>query len=220
MKPTYRAVLFDLDGTLTEVPSVWQHIHEVLGLWQDEAARHQESFQRGAIGYREFCERDAAHWKGMKESRLRAITDAIPYRPGARDCVSWLQRSGLLVGVISTGLTLLLERLLDEMDLAYGIANRLVARHGVLTGGVKINVEHGAKGEAVDLFCGQFGVDYREVISVGDSDGDISMFEHSGFSVAFNPRCEATGDAASVVHRGRSLMELLTVLPLEGPTPQ
>ena len=203
--PACRAVLFDLDGTLTPVPSVWQHIHEVLGQWQAEARRHQEEFLRGAIDYQEFCVRDAAHWKGMAESKLRAITDVIPYRAGAKECVEALKGRGLVIGVISTGLTLLVERVHNELDLAYAIGNRLVARHGILTGDVKINVEHGRKGEAVDLFCTQFGVDYREVVTVGDSDGDISMFEHSGYSIAFNPATDTTARSASVVCRGESL---------------
>ena len=220
MKTTYRAVLFDLDGTLTPVVSVWQHIHEVLGLWEGEARRHQQAFERGTITYEEFCARDAAHWKGMPESRLKAITDAIPYRPGVRECVELLRQESLLVGIISTGLTILIERVNHDLDVAYAIANRLVARHGVLTGEVKVNVEHGRKGEAVDLFCGQFGVDYREVITVGDSDGDISMFEHSGFSIAFNPTSEKTARAARAVARGESLLAIVDRLPLERLAPQ
>lgn len=220
MKRTYRAVLFDLDGTLTPVRSVWQHIHERLGLWDAEAHRHQQAFERGEIGYEEFCARDAAHWKGMPEADLRAITDTIPYRLGARECVDLLKEAGLVVGVISTGLTLLIERLNRDLDLAYAIANRLVARNGVLTGEVKVNVEHGRKGEAVDLFCGQFGVDYREVITVGDSDGDISMFEHSGFSIAFNPASEATARAARAVGHGESLLAIVDLLPVDRLAPQ
>ena len=220
MSTIYRAALFDLDGTLTPVISVWQHIHERLGLWEREARRHQDAFERGDISYHEFCARDAAHWRGMAESDLRVITDAIPYRPGVHECVRILREQGMVVGVISTGLTLLIERVMNELDLEYAIANRLVARAGVLTGEVKVNVEHGRKGDAVDLFCGQFGVDYREVITIGDSDGDISMFEHSGFSVAFNPLSERTARAASAVGRGESLLSIVNLLPLEPTPPQ
>jgi phosphoserine phosphatase len=210
----FRAVLFDLDGTLTPVASVWQHLHEALGLWETEARRHQASFERGEITYEEFCARDAAHWTGMREAELRAITDRIPYRPGARDCVEAIKGAGLLVGVVSTGLTLLLERVHRDLDLAFAIANRLVARHGLLTGEVKVNVEHDRKGEAVDLFCGQFGVDHREVIAVGDSDGDLSMFEHAGFAVAVHPRSDRVARAARVVHTDASLAGLPDLLPL------
>ena len=220
MTTNYRAVLFDLDGTLTPVTSVWRHIHERLGLWEAEAVRHQAAFERGDITYEEFCARDAAHWKGMAESDLRAITDAIPYRPGVNECVAVLKRHGMVLGIISTGLTLLIERVMNELDLEYAIANRLISRGGVLTGDVKVNVEHGRKGEAVDLFCGQFGVDYREVITVGDSDGDISMFEHSGFSIAFNPATETTARAATAVARGDSLLSIVNLFPLDPTPPQ
>ena len=220
MKRVYRAVLFDLDGTLTPVVSVWRHIHEILGQWEGEAARHQEAFERRELSYEEFCARDAAHWKGKREAELRAITDAIPYRPGVHESVGLLKKHGLVLGVISTGLTLLVERVMNELDVEYAIANRLITRAGVLTGEVKINVEHGRKGEAVDLFCGQFGVDAREVITVGDSDGDVSMFERSGWSVAFNPVSEATGRAATAVVRGESLLSVVNAMPLEATPPQ
>jgi phosphoserine phosphatase len=213
----FRAVLFDLDGTLTVVPSIWQHLHESLGMWQGGARAHQEAFLDGDISYEDFCLRDAAHWKGMAEADLRAISDRVPYRSGARECVELLRRAGLLVGVVSTGLTILAERVHREFGLAFTIANRLVARGGRLTGDVQVNVAHARKGEAVDLFCRQFGVETREVISVGDSDGDISMFERSGFSVAVQPRDQRTARAASVVHLEDSLAGLPDLLPLGRP---
>jgi phosphoserine phosphatase len=213
----YRAVVFDLDGTLTPVRSVWQHIHETLGLWEVEARRYQSAFEAGTIGYEEFCALDAAHWKGMAESDLMAITDRIPYRPGVRELVSRIQASGRLVGVVSTGLTLLAQRVNRDLELAYTIANRLVAHRGTLTGDVKVNVVHARKGEAVDLFCGQFGIDYREIVTVGDSEGDISMFERSGYSIAFNPASPRTARSADRAHDGESLLDLMPYLPFFTP---
>ena len=216
----YEAVLFDLDGTLTTVSSVWQHLHESLGLWKGEAEAHRVAFENGEISYEEFCARDAKHWEGMREKDLRAIADRIPYRPGTVECVGQLERLGLLVGVVSTGLTLLAERVHSELKLAYTIANRLVAVNGRLTGEVKVNVEHGKKGEAIDLFCTQFGISHERVITVGDSEGDISMFERSGFSVAMNPASERTARSASVTHRGESLLDLMNLMPLQWSRPQ
>jgi len=195
------------------VRSVWRHLHESLGLWDGEAERHQTAFLSGAITYEEFCARDAAHWKGRREAELVAIADAIPYRHGTRETVAQLKSEGLLIGVISTGLTLLAERVHRELDLAFTMANRLVARDGVLTGEVNVNVEHDDKGAAIDLFCARFQVEPREVISIGDSEGDIPMFARTGFSIAFNPASDRTARAASRVHHSESVLDLVGCLP-------
>lgn len=216
MTRRFRAVLFDLDGTLTPVRSVWQHLHEALGLWDGEAEHHQQAYRAGSISYEEFCARDAEHWKGRRVAELKVIADRIPYRAQAREGVEAVRASGALAGVVSTGLTLLADRVHAELGLAFTIANRLVARRGVLTGEVKVNVEHRRKGEAVELFCRQFGIDPEEVISVGDSDGDISMFEKTGYSVAFNPNGHRTARAATLAHKGDSVLELVSRLPIGG----
>ena len=213
----YRALLFDLDGTLTPVRSVWQHLHETLGLWEREARRHQQAFEEGSIDYAEFCARDAAHWKGLKEADLRAITDRIPYRAGAREGIAAACAAGAVVGVVSTGLTLLADRARAELGLEYCAANRLLARDGVLTGGVEIEVTHARKGEVVDRFCARFGIAPGEVVSFGDTDGDISMFERTGLSVAVFPASRRAAQAASRVHDEGGLDELVRGLPLGAP---
>ena len=216
MPRPYRAVLFDLDGTLTTVSSLWRHLHESLEQWHGDADDHQEQFLRGAIDYNTFCLLDARHWKGRRVGELRRIADAVELRPGVREIRGFLRDHGLKVGLISTGLTLLAERVHRELDLDFTIANRLVTRGGRFTGEVKINVEHGRKEEAVELFCHQFGIPPEQVIGVGDSEGDVSLFRAVGFSVALNPRDPESEKAASVVCRSANLMDLLLHFPL-GP---
>ena len=69
-------MVFDLDGTLTPVRSVWQYIHEALGMWDADARLHQAAFEHGTISYGEFCARDAAHWKGMAEAEFTTFSAA------------------------------------------------------------------------------------------------------------------------------------------------
>jgi len=212
----YRALLFDLDGTLTPVRSVWQHLHERLGLWDAQAVRHQEAFLSGRLTYEEFCRRDAAHWKGMPVERLRALADRIPYRRGTRAAIAAARAQGAVVGIISTGLTLLADRAHRELGLDWSVANHLAVRGGRFSGEVAIRVRHGAKDAAVDRFCRRFRLDPTEVISIGDSDGDISMFARTGLSVAFHPATRRTARAASRVEHGASVLDLVRRLPLGG----
>ena len=219
MPRPYLAVLFDLDGTLTTIASLWRHLHESLEQWHGNADDYQEQFLRGAIDYNAFCLLDALHWKGKRVGELEKIADTVELRPGVREIREFLRKRGLKVGVISTGLTLLAERVHRDLDLDFTIANRLVTRGGCFTGEVKINVEHGRKEEAVGLFCNQFGIPQERVIAVGDSEGDVSMFRAVGFSVALNPRDEEVVRAANAVCRCADVMDLVLHLPLGLPVP-
>jgi hypothetical protein len=41
----YRALALDVCGVLTTHKSVWQFIHEKLGLWEGTAIRYQDEFR-------------------------------------------------------------------------------------------------------------------------------------------------------------------------------
>ena len=100
----YRLIILDIDGTITRHISSWRYIHEKLGIWTDRAFRYQEDFFAGKISYRRFCELDAAHWKGMPESRIRRIFKSVRYSRNAAACIRRLKAQGFKLAAISTGL--------------------------------------------------------------------------------------------------------------------
>ncbi len=182
----YKLIVFDIDGTITRHISSWRYIHEKLQLWTNRAFRYQEDFFAGKISYRKFCELDAAHWKGMKISRLRSIFKDVRYSHNAVRSIARLKKSGFKLVAVSTGLQFMADRVRKELKFDYAISNRLSSRSGKLTGSVKINLEHGAKHTVLAGIYRKFGVKPREVISVGDSEGDIPLAKNSGYSIAFN----------------------------------
>ena len=182
----YTLMILDIDGTITRHISSWRYIHEKLGLWTDRAFRYQEDFFAGKIGYRRFCELDAAHWKGMPESKIRRIFRTVTYSKNAARCIRDLKKRGFRLCAISTGLQYMPERLRAEFDFDYIVSNRLRSRRGKLTGGVSIALEHGAKHTVLERIFRRFRVKPHEVISVGDSEGDIPLARHTGYSIAFN----------------------------------
>lgn len=182
----YKLIILDIDGTITRHISSWRYIHEKLGLWTKRAFRYQERFLAGAISYRKFCELDAAHWKGMPESRIRRIFRSVAYSKNAARCIRDLKKRGFKLAAISTGLQYVPERLRKEFDFDYILSNRLLSRKGILTGGVGITIAHGAKHTVLRRLFRKFRVRPAEVISVGDSDGDIPLARDSGYSIAFN----------------------------------
>ncbi|MCM8761099.1 MAG: HAD family phosphatase [Candidatus Omnitrophica bacterium] len=204
----YKLIIFDIDGTITRHISSWRYIHEKLGIWTRRAFRYQEDFFAGKITYRKFCELDASHWKGMPEARIRNLFKGVRYSKNAPKCIAKLRKHGFRLVAVSTGLQFMTDRVRKELKFDYAISNRLVARHGRLTGAVKINLEHGAKHTILTKIYKKFGVKPHEVISVGDSEGDIPLARNSGYSIAFNSSSAELSRIADYSCRTNDFMEV------------
>jgi len=182
----YRLIILDIDGTIAKHISSWRYIHEKLGLWDEQAYRYQEKFLAGKISYREFCELDAAHWKGLPEKKIKEIFKRVPYADNAGRYIRKLKKIGFKLVAISTGLQYIANRIKKELRFDYVLSNKLISRKGILTGKARINITHGAKGKILGKILKRFRVKPQEVICVGDSSGDIPLTKHSGYSIAFN----------------------------------
>lgn len=204
----YRLLIFDIDGTITQHISSWRYIHEKLGIWSHRAFRYQEDFFAGKISYRKFCELDAAHWKGMPEQKMRAIFKTVRYSRNAARTIERLKRRGFKLAAVSTGLQFMTDRVRKELKFNYAISNRLSTRNGKLTGGVKINLEHGAKHTVLAGIYKKFGVKPHEVISIGDSEGDIPLAKNSGYSIAFNCSSKALSKIVNYNCKTRDFNEI------------
>ena len=207
----YKALALDVCGVLTTHKSVWQFIHEELGIWKGNAERFQEEFVAGTIGYREFCEKDAALWTGRTIDELTEIVSRLPYREGIGELFETARRLGLATALISTGLTLLTDRIAAEFGVDYAVANRLITADGVFTGGVEIAVPHDGKGKELIRFARQVGVAPAEIIAVGDGTSDIPMFREAGYSVWFGEAVHADPEQADIVV-DRRISDIIGVL--------
>jgi phosphoserine phosphatase len=205
-------IVFDVDGTLTPHISVWQYIHEMLNLWQGNAERYLERYLKGEIDYGEFCRLDAALWKGRTLGEIREIVSMIPYNPGVRRTLLKLKDMGFLLAAVSTGLTVLTDRIHRECGLYYSIANRLRHLNGVLTGDVEILVEGNGKGKVLDALAGHVCIPAARMICVGDSVGDIPMVRKCGFSISFRSTSRELDRLVDYTCRGESLEEIIAVI--------
>jgi phosphoserine phosphatase len=210
----FKIVIFDLDGTLTQERSIWEYIHKQLGKWYGFAEEYQKQFLAGKIPYEEFCERDAQVWKGMKVEELLEIVKSVPFHPGVDELINHLKNEGLKIAMVSSGLSLLSNLVHQKYGFDYSISNDLLHENGVLTGGVRIQVYFDKKAEWVSKILKQFGVRSEEVIAIGDSAGDVDMFQMVGFSIAFNSSCQDLDQIASVCVQSRNLADIILKLPI------
>lgn len=191
-----RIVFLDCDGTLTKEKSSWEHLHRRLNLWDNHADAYQRLFRQGKIDYHEFCRLDALLWAGRPVSEVMKVVEAIPYRRGAQELVSGLKRAGVITAIVSTGLSLLVEKVGRDLGVAVVLANDLLSRDGLLTGEIRINVGINGKGRVVRRLLDEFGFHKEEAGAVGDGEGDLDMFEAVGLAIGLG----APGHLLPVLH--------------------
>jgi phosphoserine phosphatase len=214
----FKLALFDLDGTLTRERSAWEYIHRRLGMWEGNAERYQEAFLRGEIDYYRFCKLDAAVWKGMKVPAVMRILREIPLYEGIEGLVDYLKSRGVKLGIISSGLSLLSDWMREKYGFDYAVANELGMTDGVLDGTIRIHVHYDQKAKWVQEARRRFNARKEEILAVGDSAGDITLFQTAGFSIAFNSRSPRLDEIAHLSIRSSDLRDLIpSLIPHLGP---
>ncbi|MGO8987401.1 MAG: HAD family hydrolase [bacterium] len=210
----FKLVTFDLDGTLTRERSIWEYIHKRLGKWYGFAEDYQNQFLAGEISYKEFCERDAQVWKGMEVEELLEIVKAVPFHPGVDGLIHYLKQKGLKLSLVSSGLSLLSDWVHEKYGFDYSVSNDLLHENGILTGRVRIQVHYDKKAQWVRKILKKFRVKPDEVIAIGDSKGDMDMFQMVGFSVAFNSSCLDIEKIANICVPSQNLADIIPKLPI------
>ncbi len=207
-----RIVFLDCDGTLTKVKSSWEYLHRRLGLWTENADEYQELFRQGRIDYHEFCRRDAVLWSGLGLDTVMPIIHSIPYQPGANELIDSLKKAGIVTVLISTGLSLLVNKVKVELGIDHAFSNDLIISRNVLSGDISINVDYDRKGAIVRTMLHDLGLDHGEASAVGDGEGDRGMFEEVGLPIGFN----INGAASGFPGRTQYINELMEVKYLLG----
>jgi phosphoserine phosphatase len=210
----YKLAIFDLDGTLTQERSIWEYIHKQLGKWFGFAEEYQRQFLAEKISYEEFCERDAQVWEGMRVEELLKIIKTVPFHPGVDELIHYLKQKGLKLSMVSSGLSLLSNWVHQKYGFDYSVSNDLLQENGVLNGKVKIQVYYDKKAEWVKKILNQFEVSPEEVIAIGDSRGDMDMFQMVGYSIAFNSSCSELDQIASACIQSENLVDIIPKLPI------
>ncbi len=188
--------IFDLDGTLTDTRSIWQHLHEKFGTCE-VGKRTAEMYHDGLIDYAEWARLDAQCWKGISLSRILSSLHEIRYTLGAKETMEQLRNHGIRTGIVSAGLSILADKAKADLNVDLSVSNELEVRDGVLTGKVVVRVGPGNKTGVIEEAAWLLGAEMRETAVVGDNAFDIP--DGAGLRIAYKPATPQTRSAADVV---------------------
>jgi phosphoserine phosphatase len=202
-------VVFDLDGTLTTVDSLWRYMHAAFGTWQHGQVA-AERYQNREISYKEWAEADAKHWAGVSIPRLETLLDGIPYQEGAKEVFNELKKRGVKIVILSAGLSILAEKAAKELGADAAVANELRTDNGRLTGEIDVKVAVDSKEIVVREIASMYDVPLREVALVGDRGFDLGNPEC--LRIAFMPKDDVARLQANHVIETADLREILQYL--------
>lgn len=208
-----KAIIFDLDGTITEPRSSWQYVHEKFGLWESHGKAILDKFKAGKTDYQTFCDEDAWVWRGRDAEEIKSILDKTPYLIAAKSVIRALRDRGYKLFLLSSGLALLAERVAHECKFEKYWANEIkVDRDGKIIGKCVINVDYHSKAKFLDRICENWELSRENIAAVGDSSSDIPLFEKCGVKFAIRPSDDKVERAADEV-LDNGLPDLLDKLP-------
>lgn len=209
MNRKIRLAVFDLDGTLTPVDSLWKYLHDEFGTWEKGKIAAQK-YRRGEISYKQWAETDVGYWAGAPLSRIAETLNLIPYRQGARALFQALHERSVKTAIISAGLSILTDKVAKELGADIALSNELEANDGRLTGRIKVKVAVNDKAQIVEQIATQLGIPLEEVALVGDRAFDLA--HPKCLRIAFKPKDEIARQQADIVVDDDDLSRLLQYL--------
>ncbi|MHA1379586.1 MAG: HAD family hydrolase [Candidatus Helarchaeota archaeon] len=209
----FKLIIFDIDGTLTKEDNSWKLIHTSLNVFE-QARAHRELFFKQAINYQKWADLDVGLWKNVHISRIEEILDKIPLNEGISEIVSVLKNRKYKIALLSSGISLLADKLKNRFGFDYSISNQILTdNEGYLTGEVICKVAYNNKDSAINNILKKLNIKLSQCIAIGDNENDLSLFKKVGRSIAFNPKNSKVKESADFIIYSSDLRSILKYIP-------
>ena len=180
-------VVLDIDSTLIQ--------EEIVNLLAREADVEAEvsaitaAAMAGEVDFEESLRDRVSLLKGLDQSALDRVSEAITVTPGARTFIRTLKRLGMKTAIVSAGFTRFADAIASDLEVDYSLSNTLDVKDGVLTGGLAGELVDGPR-KAVFLrsIADAEGIALSQVVAVGDGANDLDMLAVAGLGIAFNAK--------------------------------
>lgn len=196
-----------MDGVLVDIKSSWTIVHKAFNI--DERETFQR-YLRGEFDYLEFMRKDIGFWGHVNENQIRKILDQVPIMHGTEYTFTMLRKNGYKTAIISSGISILAEKLKKKLGIDHVFANELLKdKNGLLTGEGNPVVPLWDKGKVLEHLLNKLAIKPHHCAVVGDSIFDIPLFDLAGFSIAFNSKDKRVNKIANVSIENNDLRDIL-----------
>src|SRR4249919_1030014 len=187
LRRAMRLIVMDVDSTLIQ-----GEVIELLAAHSGHAAEVAavtERAMRGELDFEESLRARVALLAGIPSTALDEVYDELVLAPGARTLVRTLRRLGYRFALVSGGFSQITDRLAEDLDIHYALANELEIVDGTITGRILGDVvDRAGKAAAARYFAEQVGVPLESVVAIGDGANDLDMLEVAGLGIAYNAK--------------------------------
>lgn len=194
-----RLICFDMDSTLIETEVIDElAIRAGVG---DQVKEITERAMRGEIDFTESFRERVALLKGLDESVMQEIAEALPITEGVDRLMYVLKKYGYKIAILSGGFTYFGKYLQQKYGIDYVYANELEIIDGKLTGRYLGDVVDGKrKAELLRLIAQVEKVDIAQTIAVGDGANDLPMLGIAGLGIAFHAKPKVVANAKQSIN--------------------
>ncbi|MGC8515913.1 MAG: HAD-IB family phosphatase [Thermoplasmata archaeon] len=206
-----KLIAFDMDGVLTKHPSSWSYVHKYFGV---NNSSNMALYRSGKISYSSFMAEDVKLWLSRKSpisgAEIVDLMKKIPLMDNLYPGLELLRKRGYVISIVSGGLSCLSDIIAQgfRFDRIFSNSIDLDSKGNLVPSG-RVGVIPEKKNLAIIEMQDDFGIGVNDTISVGDSDFDVSMFDASGFRVAYNPRNPKVVSAADLILYSHDFLDLV-----------
>ena len=227
-------VCFDMDRVLVDHMSTWQYVYDRLNISNEEAFN---LYNQGKLDEWDWLKMDLAMIKDaypeINDKKMRELCQGTPLMQGMKECLQWIIDEGHEVAIISGGMQETATDIACMFPSAeawrrrWGGINRhrgcdtkfhvftngwLQRNDGSIDDYGRYQVQMNGKGSIVKMLQRRLNIPKERTISIGDSAGDLGMFEESELSICFNPWDENPVAVAKMPIRSRTLLDVLEAI--------
>lgn len=185
-------VIFDLDGTIIKENSAWEMLHKYFKIDPSFVEKNKELYDKKIIDVDKWIEIDIKLWKNPDKTTIEDVLKRYTLIEDIKEFVEYLKKRGFILGIVSSGIDILAEKVADELGIDICHSNSLIFDdRGFLIGG-KGNVDLLKKKEILKTLSKKFKIPLENFIIIGDTKYD--MIDGVGIKIALNPKEKLKAD--------------------------